>query len=171
MQIKEINQDKVLIEFDLYDIRCPYCDTLLQPKPRKKTCKCGVVKYKLTNKPANDKNKKTYPILENKELEVECLTLGQYVEFEIEFNQKTVTLLYDKKVKPTSKKLREMLSLPFEEILEILKVNVNLNKDKKTLLYIDNLTFDQKINFLKLKNMRALENAFNKYLIKSQSRR
>jgi len=165
MEIKSIDKNKTLIEFNLYEIKCPYCNTLLQPDKRKRICKCKVVKYKLTDKPADNKNKKSYPILNDKQLEVECLDLGKYIEFEIIFYQKTVTLFYDVRVKPSSKKLRELLSLDFEDILSLLKMNISLKKEKKTLLYIDNLNFDQRINFLRLKNMRALENVFNKYLL------
>jgi len=168
MQVKEIQENKAVIELDLYEIRCPYCDALLKPTDRKKTCKCKIVKYKLVKEPKDEPNVKTYPVLNKKKVEIDCLTTDSFIEFEIPFKQKTVTILYDKKIKPkpTSDKLREMLSLPFEEIIEVMSLPIELKKEKKTLLYVGNLTFEQRINFLKLKKMRILETAFNKYLLK-----
>lgn len=166
MQIKEVMKDKVLIEADLYTIRCPYCDTRLRPaKKKKKTCVCNVIAYRFTDKPVDDRYVKTYPVVNGKELELECVNTGQFVEFEILEKQKGITLMVDERVKPSGEKLRELLSLDWEEILQILREDVSVKAEKKTFLYVENLNFEQRIKLLKLANMKILSNAYNKYLL------
>lgn len=167
MEIKGIENDKAIIAINLYDVKCPYCGALLKPSRDKKLCECRVISYRLTDKPVEEKNRKTYPLINGKGAELHCIPSKSYIEFEIMKKvPDSVTIMIDERVFPSSEKLRKILSLDWNKILQILKEDIKVKKAKKTLLYTANLNFEQRINLLKLKNARALENVYNKFILK-----
>ena len=168
MRILKTTEDTALIEMELYPVRCPYCDALLEPEEKAKVCnRCRVIRYKIVDKPIKETNiRKTYPLIDKKETELECLKTSQYVLFEITRKvPRAVTLTVDKNVskKATAENFKKFL-LEADKHLEFIKKKGESRKKKKVFIYCNSLSFEQTVRMLWLKDRRLLSIAFNNYL-------
>ena len=166
MEILREEEDSLDIRVELLEVRCPYCNALLEPKEEKKLCRCGVIEYEIVKEKKKERNTERYePLYRKKIVELDCFPSEDYIRFKIvkEIPDK-VYLYVEEPVKRQSEVFREFLSLPLEQIYSYALKGGKPEKRKKIVVYTGNLDFDAIIKFLRLINERVLSKTFSEYI-------
>ena len=170
MKILRESGNKVIVEVNLEDFRCPVCGSVIEPKREWEICKrCGMIKYREERRKISidDRYEVLYP--EYKGKKVECDVGQGYMHIVLLDTRKSginvyIPLTYRERKRGELAKIFEEFLYLSEEYIETLSGKKVEEKKRTSINYVA-LPFELKIKVLSLMSKGIeIANAFYNYV-------